>query len=92
MDESADLDSNKKVGRRSGAGENTVARILRAKPEEPSPNLDSLDAIAKVFDLEAWQLLSPGMGVVASKNVLHLAHQIATLPADKQALLLEIFR
>lgn len=93
MEESTDdVNSNKKLGKRSGAGANTVARIRRAKPEEPSANLDALDAIAKAFGLEAWQLLAPGLGVVASKSILQLAQRIAALPPEKQALLLEIFR
>lgn len=50
--------SQASVGRMAGCNQRTVGRILSM---QQSATVDMLEGIAKGFDLEAWQLLVPGL-------------------------------
>ena len=52
------LDSNPKLSDKSDLGTGSISRIRNA---EGAVNLDTLDKLAKCFDLQPWQLLVPGM-------------------------------
>ena len=48
------------LGAKSGTGgQNTISRIVSARGE--NPKIETVAAIAKAYDLEAWQLLVAGM-------------------------------
>lgn len=59
------LDSNKKIAAKARGKDGkklsykTVERLLADAGNEPK--LDTVEAIAKVFGLEAWQMLIPGL-------------------------------
>ena len=46
------------VSKVSGLPQRTISRIKRG---EVSPQLDSIDALARAFGLSPWQLLVPGL-------------------------------
>ena len=53
-----ELSTQKVLASRSGVGEGTIGRITR---KEAACGIDSLEAIAGAFGLEAWQMLIPGL-------------------------------
>lgn len=53
-----DLSSNPKLAKKTGLGTGTISRLRNGSV---NANLETLDAIAKAFDVEPWQLLVPGM-------------------------------
>ena len=52
------LDSNPKLSDKSALGTGSISRIRNA---DGAVNLDTLDKLAKCFELQAWQLLVPEM-------------------------------
>lgn len=52
----------------SGVAHATIGRLIRA---EVAPNTETLDCIAKAFDVNPWMLLVPDLDVV---DLPHLAH------------------
>lgn len=46
------------LGKRAGVTQSTIGRLLRA---EVAASTDTLDAVAKFFDLEAWQMCIPNL-------------------------------
>jgi hypothetical protein len=53
--------SSRTIGKKAGVGKSTVARIMQPTPDESLPAVDTLDAVARVFKLRAWQLLIDGL-------------------------------
>lgn len=53
-----DLSSNPKLAKKTGLGTGTISRLRNG---QVNANLETLDAIAKAFDVEPWQLLVPKM-------------------------------
>lgn len=53
-----DLNSQAKLGKKSGVGQRTVGRILN---KEGFPTADKLAKIAAAFELMPWQLLVPDL-------------------------------
>jgi len=53
------LASNAAVEKRSGVGQATVDR---ARKSQPGLSIAKVEAIARAFGLEAWQLLAPNLG------------------------------
>lgn len=64
----------------SGVAQATIGRILRA---ETDATIDTLQALAKVFDLEPWQLLVPDLD---PKN----APSVAKHAAENENILAEV--
>jgi hypothetical protein len=58
MEAHPDLSTDTKLGARTKLGQRTIYRMLRA---QTSPRLESLQAVARQFDLQPWQLLVPGL-------------------------------
>lgn len=50
------LDSGHKLEAKSGVGKSSIARWLE-NPPASAPTLDSLQAIARAFGVQAWELL-----------------------------------
>lgn len=50
------LDSGPKLEAKSGVGASSISRWLRDPPAS-APTLDSLQAIAKAFGVQPWELL-----------------------------------
>lgn len=46
------------LGKKSGIAQSTIGRILA---EKHAPDIDTLDAIAKTFHLNAWQMMVPNL-------------------------------
>jgi hypothetical protein len=59
MKNSADYNSQAKVGAKAGIDQKTVGRIMN---KTNFPTLDKLTALAAVFGVEAWQLIAPRLG------------------------------
>jgi hypothetical protein len=55
----SEFNSQPTLAKKTEMGSGTIGRILRA---EAAVTLDTLAAIAKVFDLQPWQLIHPSMG------------------------------
>lgn len=53
------LRTNVALGRRSGMGQATVDRARR---HQPGLSIAKVEALARAFNLEAWQLLAPNLG------------------------------
>ncbi len=47
------------LGKKAGVGQSAIVRIL--SPEGVDARIETVEAIAKVYGLEAWQLLVAGM-------------------------------
>lgn len=58
MDARPDLDTIKKVVKRGGGSNGTIGRMLQG---DTSARIDAVADVAKVFGLEPWQLLVPGL-------------------------------
>ena len=58
MEASEHLTAQGDVGTAAKTDQTTIGRILNMTI---SPTLDKVDAIARAFGLEAWQLLTPGL-------------------------------
>jgi transcriptional regulator with XRE-family HTH domain len=56
MKASRDLRSQGAVAKAANIDQRTVGRIVN---QEHSPSLDKLDALAKAFGLEAWEMIAP---------------------------------
>jgi len=54
------LASNAAVEKKSGVGQATVDR---ARKSQPGLSIAKVEAIARAFGLDAWQLLAPDLGV-----------------------------
>lgn len=54
----ADLSSNPKLAKKTKLGTGTISRLRNGSV---NANLETLEAIAKAFDVEPWQLLVPVM-------------------------------
>lgn len=52
--------SARAIGKKAEVGKSTVARIMHPRPNESLPAVDTLDAVARVFKVRAWQLLIEG--------------------------------
>lgn len=61
------LNSQAAIGRAAKVDQKTVGRILNLTNE---PSLEVLAKIAKVFDLEAWQLMVPGLDVAKPQRLI----------------------
>lgn len=59
-----DLDTQVKVSEKTGIGQSSISRILRART---GTNIDNLDAIAQAFGRDPVEMLSPGMSVALQK-------------------------
>lgn len=57
------LTSARAIARAANLSKNTVTQLLdpRKAVGERYPTVDTLEAVAAVFDLQAWQLLIPGI-------------------------------
>jgi hypothetical protein len=64
--EGSPLPSNKAVEKKSKVGQ---ATIDRARKSQPGLSIGKLEALARAFDLEPWQLLYPGLDPVAPPRV-----------------------
>lgn len=53
-----DLDTIKKIVNRGGGSNGTVGRMLQG---HTATRIDAVHDVARVFGLEAWQLLVPGL-------------------------------
>lgn len=53
-----ELDSNPKVAAKTRLGTGTISRLRNGMVDA---NLDTLERIAKAFEVEPWQLLVPGL-------------------------------
>lgn len=71
VDRGGPYTSARAVARKAGVNKNTVQRMLRPEDVNSLPAVDTLDAIARVFNLRAWQLLIPGL-VPSSPPVVSL--------------------
>lgn len=56
MQSRPDLDSNIKLSKRTSLGTGTISRILNA---QSAPTADTIEILAKTFEVEPWQLLVP---------------------------------
>jgi len=59
------LDSNAKLGKKTGLSDNTIGRARRARKAEAlgkksAAQLDTVYKIARAYGFQAWQLLIPG--------------------------------
>ncbi|MGZ3235761.1 MAG: hypothetical protein ACXU8A_00125 [Burkholderiaceae bacterium] len=61
MEGSDSLGVLEKVAAKAGLGHGTVDRMRKA---ESAANLDTLDAVAHAFKIQAWQLIHPNLGIV----------------------------
>lgn len=52
--------SSRAIGKKAAVGKSTVARMMQPKADESLPAVDTLDDVARVFKLRAWQLLIEG--------------------------------
>ena len=64
-----------KVAQRSGVAQTTVGRILRKRHH---PTTEVLQGLARAFEVQAWQLLAPGLKAtrVLSSFALDMAEMI----------------
>ncbi len=62
MEQSPDLCTQSAIAKKSGVAQTTIGYMLRSESLVKAPNLDNVEKIARVFGLEAWQLLHPSMG------------------------------
>lgn len=57
------FDSHRALGKKAGVAANTVTNLMNPESRDPgkrgrsSPNMDSLDKIARAMGYEAWQLM-----------------------------------
>jgi len=58
MDAKPDLETIKKVTARGGGSNGTVGRMLQG---DTAARIDAVEEVARVFGLQAWQLLVPGL-------------------------------
>lgn len=63
IDRGNDLTSARAIARRAKVSKNTVVQLLDPEKAEREryPAVDTLQAIAEAFDLQAWQLLIPDL-------------------------------
>jgi len=55
--------SQTEIARRCGLAQKTVNNLYRSAISEASPKIDTIDKIAKTFNLTAAELLSPDMAI-----------------------------
>lgn len=58
MKDSKKLNSNPKLSELTGLGTGTLSRVKNAKI---NPTIDTIELLAKAFDLQSWQLLVPNL-------------------------------
>jgi plasmid maintenance system antidote protein VapI len=58
MAASAEYDTQPKLARQAKMDQKTISRIVNKQNE---PSIDKLEKLAKVFHLEPWQMLVPGL-------------------------------
>ena len=59
MDAKAGPSSQSELKRKSGVAQATIGRILSEKGE--NARMETIDRLAKVYGLEGWQLMVPGI-------------------------------
>ncbi len=59
---SEDMRTQMALAKRSGVAQTTISNYLRPSSYDGAPQLDKIEALAKVFGLEAWHLIHPTMG------------------------------
>lgn len=57
MSATPELGSNPKLGQKTGLGVSAISRIVNGH----NATLETLDKLAKAFELEVWQLMLPGL-------------------------------
>jgi hypothetical protein len=79
MDAHPDLDTIKKVVSRGGGSNGTVGRMLQG---DTASRIDAVADVAKVFGLEAWQLLVPNLDPTHPPSLEMDPGRTAKLQAD----------
>jgi transcriptional regulator with XRE-family HTH domain len=76
------IDTAEALGQRAGIGRNTARRILEGSN---ATSVDSIQAIAAVFNIEPWKLLqgnaNESMAVVAPAGVVRHSSRAENIPA-----------
>jgi transcriptional regulator with XRE-family HTH domain len=82
MERNPGLDSQPKLASKSGIGQSTIGRILRA---EVSTTIDIVEAIANVFGLTAAEILTPRTSSVGhTDNLSRVIAVFRSLPLANQ--------
>jgi transcriptional regulator with XRE-family HTH domain len=73
------------IAEKTKAGRGSIQRI---KERQASPRLDTLELVAKAFDIEVWQLLTPNLsaGPSLTPRTMRAAQIMDKLSSDKRQL------
>lgn len=87
MSKSADMRSQTALAKRAAIAQKTVSNYLSPASYVGAPSLDKVEALARAFGIETWQLLHPTLGdkvITAAELALYekLREQIKTAKSD----------
>lgn len=56
------------LGEHSGTNQTTMARLMRARPEDPSPKIDTIECAVNALKVEPWAVMLPGCSLDVMRN------------------------